>query len=298
MDAHLLCYHIKGRKVFSMSLPAPATNLGVVKLSRNRVIEALIVSLSNGEVRIYNHKTLIHSMQLDDVVTAMRWGKFGREANRCARLASGERSERRAKRARKRAAIEASGERSERERERRSKRSQRRVLSRWRRAGGDIHRLRSLDLAGRRGGSGGPPPTTPHATRFRQRRRRSSSTANLRAPRSCAFIGRNGSLTLKMMSRQANLEKTELNTGPPAEQDIPLKVPKKTKLYVEQSEREVANAVTMHRTFQRDLCRIRLTTAKVSAPGKKRSLAALTPPPPRSLARRRTSRSSPTGRPG
>ena len=153
MDGNLLCYHVKGRKVFSLALPAPATNLGVAKLSRNRVIEALIVSLANGEVRLYNHKTLIHTLQLDDVVTAMRWGQFGREAN------------------------------------------------------------------------------------------------------SCAFIGRNGSLTLKMMSRQADLEKSNIEAGPPPEQDIPLKVPKKTKLYVEQSEREVANAVSMHRTFQRDLCR-------------------------------------------
>ena len=111
MDAHLICYHVKGRKVFSLVLPAPATNLGVVKLSRNRVIEALIVSLANGEVRLYNHKTLVHSMTLDDTVAAMRWGQFGREQN------------------------------------------------------------------------------------------------------SCAFIGRNGSLTLKMMSRQADLEKTDLTAG-------------------------------------------------------------------------------------
>jgi Bardet-Biedl syndrome 1 protein len=160
MDGNLMCFHIKGRKVFSIALPAPATNLGVVRLARNRITEALIVSLANGEVRLYNHKTLVHSLQLDDVVTAMRWGQFGREAN------------------------------------------------------------------------------------------------------SCAFIGRNGSLTLKMMSRLADITKTEAESGPPPEQDIPLKVPKKTKLYVEQAEREVANATTMHRTFQRDLCRLRLTTAK------------------------------------
>ena len=51
-----------------------------------------------------------------------------------------------------------------------------------------------------------------------------------REQNSCALIGRSGSLTLKMMSRNANLEKGNTIGGPPAEQDIPLKVPKKTKL--------------------------------------------------------------------
>jgi hypothetical protein len=50
--------------------------------------------------------------------------------------------------------------------------------------------------------------------------------------------------------------------GPPPEQDIPLKVPKKTKLYVEQTQREVDQAVDMHRLFQRDLCKLRLSTAR------------------------------------
>ena len=83
-----------------------------------------------------------------------------------------------------------------------------------------------------------------------------------REQNSCAFIGKSGSLTLKMMSRQANLEKKEGSAGPPAEQDVPLKVPRKTKLYVEQSEREVENATHMHRVFQRDLCKLRLETAR------------------------------------
>ena len=160
MDSQLLSYHVKGRKLYSLLLPAPATGLGVAKINRNRVVEALIVSLANGEVRLYNEKYLIYSLQLDDVVTGFRWGQFGREQN------------------------------------------------------------------------------------------------------SCVFIGRNGSLVLKMMSRNANLEKSDVPAGPPSEQDVPLKIPKKTRLYVEQSEREVENAIHMHRTFQRDLCRLRLMTAR------------------------------------
>jgi Bardet-Biedl syndrome 1 protein len=45
-------------------------------------------------------------------------------------------------------------------------------------------------------------------------------------------------------------------------QDVPLNVPKKTKLYVEQTQREREQAVDMHRIFQRDLCKLRLSTAR------------------------------------
>ena len=52
------------------------------------------------------------------------------------------------------------------------------------------------------------------------------------------------------------------HTGPPPEQDVPLPVPKKTKLYVEQTQRERDHAPEMHRAFQRDLCKLRLETAR------------------------------------
>jgi hypothetical protein len=41
-----------------------------------------------------------------------------------------------------------------------------------------------------------------------------------------------------------------------------LQVPKKTRLYVEQTQREREQAADMHRVFQRDLARLRLTTAR------------------------------------
>lgn len=41
-----------------------------------------------------------------------------------------------------------------------------------------------------------------------------------------------------------------------------LQVPKKTRLYVEQTQREREQAADMHRMFQRDLAKLRLTTAR------------------------------------
>lgn len=70
-----------------------------------------------------------------------------------------------------------------------------------------------------------------------------------------------GSLFVKMLRRGANLE-TLGHAGPPPEQDVPLALPKKTKLYIEQTQRERDHTVHMHRTFQAELTKMRLNTAR------------------------------------
>ena len=60
-----------------------------------------------------------------------------------------------------------------------------------------------------------------------------------------------GALTIKIWRRTADIESMHPISGPPPEQDVPLPVPKKTKLYVEQTQRERDHAPAMHRTFQR-----------------------------------------------
>ena len=36
-------------------------------------------AVCSGEVRLYNHKNLIHTLKLDEAVTAVRMGPYGRE---------------------------------------------------------------------------------------------------------------------------------------------------------------------------------------------------------------------------
>lgn len=79
---------------------------------------------------------------------------------------------------------------------------------------------------------------------------------------SLVLVQKGGALTLKILKRTASLEAISEAAGPPPEQDIPLNIPKKTKLYVEQTQRERDHAIEMHRHFQRDLCKLRLTTAR------------------------------------
>lgn len=80
---------------------------------------------------------------------------------------------------------------------------------------------------------------------------------------SCLMINTaSGGLHAKVLSRQANLNGTSLRPGPPIEQDIPLNVPKKTKLFLELTQREKDQGVKMHRQFQKDLSKLRLKTAE------------------------------------
>ena len=79
---------------------------------------------------------------------------------------------------------------------------------------------------------------------------------------SLVIVASSGSLSIKMLQRKANLESSNVVPGPPPEQDIPLSIPKKTKLYVEHTQREREKATDMHRIFQRDLCKLRLSSAR------------------------------------
>ncbi|KAE9032375.1 Bardet-Biedl syndrome 1 [Phytophthora rubi] len=79
---------------------------------------------------------------------------------------------------------------------------------------------------------------------------------------SLVLVQKSGALSLKILKRTASLEAISEAAGPPPEQDIPLNIPKKTTLYVEQTQRERDHATEMHRHFQRDLCKLRLTTAR------------------------------------
>ncbi|KAJ1632773.1 bardet-Biedl syndrome 1 family protein [Pavlovales sp. CCMP2436] len=160
MGSVVHAYHIKGKKSYSLYQPAPVAAIEVLTLQRVRSAKALLVSLHNGEVRLYSEKTVVATLHVDDPAVGMRFGAYGREE----------------------AAL--------------------------------------------------------------------------------ALVGKAGTLVIKMLQRTANLDASSAPPGPPSEQDIPLAIPKKTKLYVEQTQREREQATEMHRIFQRDLCKLRLNTAR------------------------------------
>ncbi|KRT84753.1 hypothetical protein AMK59_2661, partial [Oryctes borbonicus] len=72
-----------------------------------------------------------------------------------------------------------------------------------------------------------------------------------------------GAINFKILKRTAdfNLSDAEINSNP-VQQTKPLPIPKRSKLFLEQSMRERQNATEMHQAFQKDLIRLRLTAAR------------------------------------
>ncbi|GJQ85344.1 hypothetical protein Trydic_g12650 [Trypoxylus dichotomus] len=77
------------------------------------------------------------------------------------------------------------------------------------------------------------------------------------------IITTGGAINFKILKRTAdfNLNNGETNSNP-VQQTKPLPLPKRSKLFLEQSIREKENAVEIHQAFQKDLIRLRLTAAR------------------------------------
>ncbi|XP_041469808.1 Bardet-Biedl syndrome 1 protein-like [Lytechinus variegatus] len=159
MDQTLQCYTTKGKKLWTVYLPAAITTMDLMD-HRQKGFKAVMVALRNGEVHIYRDKFLINSIKTEDIITGLKFGRFGREDS-------------------------------------------------------------TLVMSTKRGG-----------------------------------------LIVKILKRNAAFEDKDMVRGPPASQQQKLNVPKKTKVFVDQTMREREHGVSMHRMFQHDLYRLRLTTAR------------------------------------
>lgn len=59
-------------------MPASITTIEAMDY-KARSFTAVLVALSNQEVHIYKEKYLVDILKMDDIVTGMRFGRFGRE---------------------------------------------------------------------------------------------------------------------------------------------------------------------------------------------------------------------------
>jgi len=50
-----------------------------LEMQRTTLVQGVLISLKNGEIRLYNDKNFISSIKNDDIVTGMVFGTFGRE---------------------------------------------------------------------------------------------------------------------------------------------------------------------------------------------------------------------------
>ncbi|EDO40876.1 predicted protein [Nematostella vectensis] len=159
MDNTLVCYSTKGKKLWTVYLPANIATMALMDY-KARGFKGVMVALTNGEVRLYKDKFLVNTLQMQDTVTAIRFGRFGREDS------------------------------------------------------------------------------------------------------ALILITRGGGFYVKILKRTATFDGKDLTPGPPLAQSVKLNVPKKTKVFVDQTLRERESAVSMHRMFQHDLYLLRLTAAR------------------------------------
>ena len=162
-DSQLHSYLQKGRKTFSLRMPAPVTNLELLTIRKTRVVNVVLAALATGEIRGYRDKELVDVIRVGEVVSALCCGSYGREDN------------------------------------------------------------------------------------------------------TLVVITRSGGLLVKMLPRSAAFDTADRAGGPPPEQDVPLAIPKKTRMYLEQTDRERELAPRMHRQFQKDIVKLQLTAAKAYA---------------------------------
>jgi len=79
----------QGRQQWSVKMPANITALEVLDHSAKSIL-GLLVALSNREVHTYVDKTHVDTMVTEDVVTAMKFGRFGREESTLVMVTQGQ----------------------------------------------------------------------------------------------------------------------------------------------------------------------------------------------------------------
>ena len=160
MDDRLQCFSSKGKQIWSQKLPASVKCLEPVDIP-SRGVQFTAVALENRQVLVFNDKHVVDCFSANDIISAMKFGRFGREDS------------------------------------------------------------------------------------------------------ALVMITINGGLTVKILKRTAQFEKLETALTPHLSKvNEKLNIPKKTKLFVEQSSRERENGTQMHRVFQHDLFLLRLNTAR------------------------------------
>ena len=80
MDQTLMCLTNKGKRVWQQKLPSPISCILPMEIP-SRGLNLIAVALSSAHVLIYDDKNVVDCFQMDNPVSAMKFGKFGREDN-------------------------------------------------------------------------------------------------------------------------------------------------------------------------------------------------------------------------
>lgn len=77
----LHCYTGKGTKQYSLYMPASILTMQLLATTSSRMTKCVVVALANGEVRVYNDKTLVSLHTSASPVSGLCAGRYAREDN-------------------------------------------------------------------------------------------------------------------------------------------------------------------------------------------------------------------------
>jgi Bardet-Biedl syndrome 1 protein len=79
MNNTLYSFFNKGRVNFTKILPAAISSIAKLEIRRIQNVQCILVALKNGEIRLYNDKYHIDTIEMGESILGMVFGNFGRE---------------------------------------------------------------------------------------------------------------------------------------------------------------------------------------------------------------------------
>ena len=80
MDSTLACYTVNGNCIWRIRTPASITALAALDIETLN-LSLVAVALENRQIHFYNNKILADIIETDDVITSIKYGRYGREDN-------------------------------------------------------------------------------------------------------------------------------------------------------------------------------------------------------------------------
>ena len=79
MNRNVYSFYNKGKINFTKKMPADITDIQKMQVQSGKLMQLILISLKNGEVRIFNDKYHVHTLTIGEPISAMKFGIYGRE---------------------------------------------------------------------------------------------------------------------------------------------------------------------------------------------------------------------------
>lgn len=79
MDNTIQSFTLKGKKGIFVQMPEQIVSITTMQVNKQQNKQNLLVTLKSGEIRVYNGKTLLDKLVMNEVLNAIIYGVFGKQ---------------------------------------------------------------------------------------------------------------------------------------------------------------------------------------------------------------------------